>query len=64
MSLDVDLIRRAARYLIETYGSAAAAVAEKHARNVEATGDLATADHMWRQIATKVREIQGGTDSA
>jgi hypothetical protein len=64
MSLDADLIRRAARYLIETHGSAAAAVAEKRATNVEAASDLATAAHLWPQIADNVREIQGGEGNA
>jgi len=55
-SSDAQLIR-AARELIEVYGSQAAAVAEKRALHLDEYGESVTAA-TWRQIAAAVRIIE------
>jgi hypothetical protein len=51
-------VSRAAKNLIETHGKNAAQVAERRAVNADVGGSGASA-HIWRQIATAVREMQG-----
>jgi hypothetical protein len=48
---------RAARELMEVYGSQAAAVAEKRALHLDECGEIATAT-TWRDIAAAVRTIE------
>jgi ClpP class serine protease len=48
---------RAARELMEVYGSQAAAVAEKRALRLDECGEIATA-MTWREIADAVRTIE------
>jgi hypothetical protein len=48
---------RAARELVEVYGSQAAAVAEKRALHLDECGEVATA-MTWRDIAAAVRTIE------
>jgi len=48
---------RAARKLIEVYGSQAAAVAEKRAARLDECGETVTAT-IWRQIGDAVRTIE------
>jgi hypothetical protein len=48
---------RAARELMEVYGSQAAAVAEKRALHLDQCGEIATAT-IWRDIAAAVRTIE------
>jgi ClpP class serine protease len=48
---------RAARELMEVYGSQAAAVAEKRALHLDECGEIATA-MTWREIADAVRTIE------
>jgi len=48
---------RAARELMEVYGSQAAAIAEKRARHLDEYGEIATAT-TWRAIASAVRTIE------
>jgi hypothetical protein len=54
-----DEIKRAARHLIETHGTAAARIADKRVASLDGYGELA-GTHVWRQIATAVRAIQAG----
>jgi hypothetical protein len=51
-------IERAARNLIEAHGNNAVSVAEKRAANAE-LGDSGGAAHIWHQIASVIRQLQG-----
>jgi ClpP class serine protease len=53
---------RAARELMEVYGSQAAAVAEKRALHLDECGEIATAT-TWRDIAAAVRIIEAKSPS-
>jgi hypothetical protein len=56
LSNDTQLIR-AARELMQVYGSQAAAVAEKRAIHLDESGETLTAT-TWRQIGDAVRRIE------
>jgi hypothetical protein len=55
-------LSRAARELIEVYGSHAAAVADKRASHLDECGEIATAT-TWRQIGDAVRRIEAGVQA-
>jgi hypothetical protein len=57
LSNEVQMIR-AARELIEVYGSQAAAIAEKRAVHLDESGESLPAA-TWREIADAVRAIEG-----
>jgi hypothetical protein len=52
-----ESVVRAARYLIEAHGSAAAGIAERRAHNLAIAGAALAAD-TWRRIANVVRMLQ------
>jgi hypothetical protein len=54
---DSDQLCRAARHLMQTHGSQAAAIAIKRAAYLYQSGEMVTADK-WRQIAALVRDIE------
>jgi hypothetical protein len=54
-------VSRATKILIETHGKNAARVAEQRAVNAELGGSGAPA-HIWRQIASAIREVQASAD--
>jgi hypothetical protein len=62
-SPDSDHLARAARQLMETYGSRAAEIAVKRAAYLHQSGEAGSAAH-WREIAALVREIEAAEAGA
>jgi hypothetical protein len=54
----MEEIARATKNLIETHGKNAARVAEQRSVNAELGGSRGAA-HIWRQIASVIRQMQG-----
>jgi hypothetical protein len=59
MADDKVNIERAARHLIESFGSGAAKVADQRARRAAETNDSGLYGQTWTAIAAKVRELEG-----
>jgi hypothetical protein len=58
MADDNVTIERAARHLIDSFGTGAAKVADQRARHAGETQDAGIYGQTWTAIAAKVREIE------
>jgi hypothetical protein len=58
MADDKEGLERAARHLIESFGTGAAKIADQRARRADETQDAGLYGQTWKAIAAKVREIE------